>query len=194
MQYHQLTSYEQSLVNDQQLILTKNIILGKVVALLANVSEVYSSYINVKTPSEIFKIPSKIARGENYNGLPYVILDYPRNFAKTDMLAIRSFFWWGNYFSIFLMIAGEYKMKIEEKLIVALQSGQLDDWYIQLDDDKWNHYIESTNYQLVANCNFTNFSDFTFIKLAKKIPLHQWDQAKSFYEENFKFLAEMISR
>ena len=49
-------------------------------------------------PVEFFDVSPKISRGEQYLGLPYVMLDYPRIFSKENVFAIRTFFWWGNYF------------------------------------------------------------------------------------------------
>ena len=48
----------------------------------------------------------KIAKGENYLQLPYVLLDYPRCFDKENIFAIRTMFWWGNFFSITLHLSG----------------------------------------------------------------------------------------
>ena len=40
----------------------------------------------------------KISRGENYRGLPYLILDYPAYFSQKDIFAFRTMFWWGHFF------------------------------------------------------------------------------------------------
>ena len=83
------------MVRNSQWLLTKNIIMQKAYllfgeaaaglqALLAEDSAHASTYI----------LPSpKIAKGENYLGLPYVILDYPRIFGKEDVFAFRTMFW-----------------------------------------------------------------------------------------------------
>ena len=44
----------------------------------------------------------KISKGENYLGLPYLILDFPKKLEDENQFAVRNFFWWGNYFSTFL--------------------------------------------------------------------------------------------
>ena len=59
-------------------------------------------------PEEVLIQSPKISRGENYNGLPYVMLDYPRCFGKEDVFAMRTMFWWGNFFSITWHLKGKY--------------------------------------------------------------------------------------
>jgi hypothetical protein len=107
----QLSSAEMTLVCDPAWILTKNAIMTKVVALLAALSERYVEVYAPLTgegglpPTQ----PPKISKGENYRGLPYVMLDYPRIFGKEDVFAIRTMFWWGHYFSVTLHLKGIYK-------------------------------------------------------------------------------------
>lgn len=188
-----LSSYELLLVTDPQVMLTKNAIMKKVVAMFGETSHGYVDFASQNCIDELLQTPPKISKGENYLGLPYVILDYPRIFGKEDMLAIRSFFWWGNYFSIYLLISGEYKIRLEEHLEEAVLSGMLDDWMIQVNDDKWNHQIGVGNYKPLKALPGLSFKALPFIKLAKKIPLHEWDKASIFYENNFKILIGIIN-
>jgi len=57
----------------------------------------------------ILQVPPRISKGENYKGLPWVVLDYPRCFGRDDVLAVRTLFWWGHYFSVTLHLKGSYK-------------------------------------------------------------------------------------
>ena len=88
----QLSAEEMRLVRDAAWILTKNSVMGKVVAMFGELSGGW------KEP--------KISKGENYKGLPWVMLDYPRVFGKEDVYAIRTFFLWGHAFSITLHLKG----------------------------------------------------------------------------------------
>src|ERR1700722_15897376 len=94
-----LSAEEMRLVTDPAWILTKNSVMGKVVAMFAELSgEIRGGH--EKEP--------KISRGENYKGLPWVMLDYPRVFGREDVYAIRLFFLWGYAFSVTLHLKGEY--------------------------------------------------------------------------------------
>ena len=62
----------------------------------------------------------KISKGENYRGLPYVMLDYPRLFGREEVLAIRTFFWWGHGFSVTLHLKGGYRERISAGIATTL--------------------------------------------------------------------------
>jgi len=106
-----LSKYEMELVRDTEVILTKNRILKKVGSMFALLSEELANDAKGQLPNELIMVPAKVSRGENYGGLPYLILDYPRNFKKEDTFAIRVLFWWGNFFSITLHLSGSHQKK-----------------------------------------------------------------------------------
>src|SRR5438309_4807722 len=116
-----LTAYEMQLVTDAQILITKNTIIRKVYELFGKLSEEYREEVNCKIAGQNLISP-KISRGENYLGLPYVILDYPRQFAKDDVFAIRSFFWWGNFFSITLHLSGSYLKQYSATIESAIKN------------------------------------------------------------------------
>jgi hypothetical protein len=100
-----LSPSEAALVGNAEIILTKNSILQKTVALLAQLQEEITSQKALPP----FSPSAKISKGENYRGLPYAVLDYPRIAGGEDLFFIRSMFWWGHFFSSTLQLAGAYK-------------------------------------------------------------------------------------
>ena len=113
----QFSADELRLVTDEQVILTKNRIIEKISIFFGLLQSCYRiKSADIFSSLGIVQQP-KISRGENYNGLPYVILDYPRHFTKEDIFAIRTMFLWGNDFSITLHLKGRYKKLFEEPLI-----------------------------------------------------------------------------
>src|SRR6185436_1888331 len=110
---------EMELVSSPDIILTKNAILQKIKSFLEelqlkqqDVLQKYSSHL----PEEPLKISPKISRGENYKGLPWLVLDNPRYFQHNNIFAIRTMFWWGNFFSITLHVSGNNKAKFLERI------------------------------------------------------------------------------
>jgi len=121
-----LSAFEKQLVTDAGWILTKNKIIQKVLVLFGELNKAWlNNSILWQLPAALTEIPAKISRGENYEGLPYVMLDYPRCFGKEDVCAVRTFFWWGNFFSITLHLKGKYKLQIEQSIADAIQAGEL---------------------------------------------------------------------
>lgn len=187
-----LTAYEMQLVTDPQVLMTKNSIIKKVSEIFGDLAEKYKKEISLKIPDGKTLISPKISKGENYKGLPYVILDFPRQFSKTDIFAIRSFFWWGNFFSITLQLAGQYHQRYATTIQNAIDKRFYEEWYIGLLENQWEHHFESNNYSSLSRGTDYNIAELPFLKLAKKIPLNKWDETNTFFIENFRLLAETL--
>ena len=144
-----LSPEESSLVENSAWLLTKQRIIGKVYGLFGLLSEQYSAMLEGYAgfiPEEVPKVSPKIYKGEMYQQLPYVMLDHPRFFDQKDVFAIRTFFWWGNDFSIHLVLGGVYRNQFIQSLLGHLQEGTLDTWSIGVSDDPWEHHFERDNY------------------------------------------------
>lgn len=50
----------------------------------------------------------QIAKGENYEGYPYVMLDFPKCFRQGEIFTYRTMFWYGHYFIFSLLLAGRH--------------------------------------------------------------------------------------
>src|SRR5471030_2477872 len=93
-----LSPKEQELVLNTDWILTKNAVIQKVYALFGLLSASYQTMMEtcpVPNREEVLLRSPKISKGEQYEGLPWVMLDYPRHYLAADSFGIRTFFWWG---------------------------------------------------------------------------------------------------
>jgi len=179
-----LSPEEEALVATADWILTKNNVLQKIRQLLLVLQHGQQDLLLPvnSLPEEVLKSSPKISRGENYKGLPWLVLDYPRFFNKEEVFAIRTLFWWGNFFSITLHLAGNYKTKYETKIIDSFESLQKENFSVCINEDQWEHHFETSNYLPVHDLTGSQFSEIivkrSFIKLAKKIPLEQWNDVE----------------
>jgi hypothetical protein len=194
-----LSQKEMELVSNADLILTKNSILQKVNHLLAMLQikqQHHLKFFPAQLPVQAISSSPKISKGENYKGLPYLILDYPRFFEKEDICAIRTMFWWGNFFSVTIHLSGFPKQEAEEKLIIAYPLLKERGYYCYINDDQWQHHFETDNYISLAEISSTEFETLVrerpFIKLANKIPLQQWDNAEEILLTYFKQIIETL--
>ena len=188
-----LTDYERQLVTDSKILLAKNRIIQLVTDFFGDISAQYQkTFENYSNPATAL-VNAKISRGENYLGLPYVMLDFPRQFSKENVFAIRSFFWWGNFFSITLHLSGQYQQKYFSDIEKAIKKGLLNDWYIAHSENQWHHHFYSDNYVLIEQDKNYNIRNLSFLKIAKKISLVQWDEAEVFFIRNFKLLLEIAA-
>lgn len=163
----QLSPEEMLLVLDPGWILTKNSVMGKVVGLMGGLSTRYREIWGdatrgadgtytvdavrgadatygagaIRGAGSLGIEPGnvKISRGENYRGLPWVMLDYPRVFGREDVLAIRTFFWWGHSFSVTLHLKGTY----QRLYLPVIRSRRLElaaaGFHVGVSDDEWRH-------------------------------------------------------
>lgn len=195
-----LSPEEASLVTKADWILTKNSILQKTKQLLAviqteqqHIVKSYSSFF----AEEILNTSPKISKGENYKGLPWLVLDYPRYFNKENAFAIRTFFWWGNFFSGTFHLSGIYKRLYEIKIIRSFESLSIKGFSVCVNDDQWEHHFEADNYLPLHTFTAQGFEEIIskrdFIKLSKKIPLQQWNDAEKKLLEIFSQLINTLA-
>lgn len=144
-----LSDGELTIAADKNIILTKRAVIETAAALFNTlIPSINKSFSN--TISHIEKLSSsipKITKGENYNGFPYVILDYPTVFEKENIFAIRTMFWWGNFISLTLHLSGEFKKQFEKNILKTLNKEN--DFFIAISENEWQHHFEEDNYTKV---------------------------------------------
>jgi len=194
-----LSANELQLVCDKEWILTKQLIIEKVYHLFGTLALSMQEQVQkeFKTlPVQATKSSPKISRGENYEGLPYVIMDYPRHFTKESTLAIRTLFWWGNFFSINLHLSGACKEAAIPSLKSIFNELQQKDYTFCINTDPWQHHFRSDNYVPMKNLSALDFAARLhrgeFLKIAIKIPLQQWDAAPLFLEYHFREMTRLL--
>lgn len=165
----QLSPEEMRLVREPGWILTKNSIIKKVVGLFAGLSEDYRAALeglasapaatapNPAAPAAMVAVAGspfgspKISKGENYQGLPYVMLDYPRLFGREDVLAIRTFFWWGHSFSVTIHLKGTYRDHylpvLQQRWAELAAAG----FHVGISEDEWRHEHAPETYRPIVS-------------------------------------------
>lgn len=192
----QFSDAELTFMSDAEPILTKNRIIAKAKALLEELQQelVVQSQESFQQQKDLFAISPKVSKGENYLGLPYLILDFPRRFAVQDVFAIRSFFWWGNFFSSTLHLSGHYAEAAIEHIKKAYDGLSQQHYYIGVQPDPWMHHFEEDNYAAINTMDYEQFcallSAQPHIKIAAKWPLYQWPSAANILLQSWKFLLE----
>jgi hypothetical protein len=162
-------------------ILTKQRIIEKVYQLFGSLSlEMQSSIMRMQRllPAEILQSSPKISKGEQYEALPYVVLDYPRCFSKEHVFAIRTFFWWGNYFSISLHLKGKYQQQFARKIEQAIKEKKMEGYYVSFSGDEFGFNLQHKNCFLIDNETPIASKEVTegvFFKISNKISFEEWN-------------------
>ena len=179
----QLSAEEMRLVTDPAWILTQNSIVRKVVHLFADLS---AQWRQLPVPAALGAgREPKISKGEQYKGLPWVMLDYPRVFGREDVLAIRTMFWWGHSFHVTLHLKGKFlrlylpvlKQRRAELAAVGFEVG--------VSEDEWEHEHSNNTYDGWRDGEWT---ERPFLKLSARCELSRWTEAPSLLTEKFVVL------
>jgi hypothetical protein len=194
----QLSAEELLLVQNAEWLLTKNSIIEKVVVLFGELSQQMQPSIHEAAkplPEAVRASSPKISKGEKYEGLPWVMLDYPRVFGKEDTWAIRTFFWWGHFFTITLQLKGVYKQQHLQALLQNIAVLKQHDFYLGIADE-WQHHFREENYRSLRELDNSSIGELLsrnqFCKFSAKIPLHQWEQAYEILNSKYLVLLELL--
>lgn len=188
------TEKELRYIHDTDFLLTKGTVTEKVGGLLNQTHDLLKQYIaseNFAFPAQTQARAGKISRGENYQQLPYLLLDYPRKFTRQDVFALRTMFWWGQFFSVTFQLGGESWQRFRPT--VQYNAGELLTLPVSLciSDDPWQHHREPTYYQPVSEMSLEGMQrkleQQPFLKLVTFLPLRDWkslpDRALTFFRQ-----------
>ena len=188
---------EMELVSSPDIILTKNAILQKIKSFFEelqmkqqDILKKYSSQL----PEEVLKISPKISRGENYKGLPWLVLDNPRYFQHNNIFAIRTMFWWGNFFSITLHVSGNNKNDLLKNLTQNASLLAKNDFYIYNGTKEWEHDIDPDSYKKLSGINEEElqriFSTNNFLKIAVKFSIGSLEAIEDKLLRNYELMVK----
>ena len=185
-------------LSDTDFLLTKRLITEKVVDLLTNVEHGIKERIEqYNFPPKVLTLSGKISKGENYQGFPYLILDYPRKFNNEEVFAFRSMFWWGHFFSTTLHLGGKHWEEYRAHVIKRRELLTGGRWYICINQTPWQYHYQSDNYKIWDSMQeqeqLSLLESHPFLKLSKKWDLDQYEQFRTGAPETFVELMKLIN-
>ena len=188
---------EMELVSSPDIILTKNAILQKIKSFFEEIQmkqqDVLKKYSS-QLPEEVLRISPKISRGENYKGLPWLVLDNPRHFQHNNIFAIRTMFWWGSFFSITLHVSGNNKNDLLKNLTGNVSLLAKNDFYIYTGTKEWEHDIDPGSYKKLSGINEEElqriFSTNNFLKIAVKFSIGSLEAIEGKLLRNYELLVK----
>jgi hypothetical protein len=193
-----LSESELELLCQTDWILTKQRIIEKIYTLFGRCATQMQTAMPTDVLQAIGQTTPKIARGEQYQQLPWVMLDYPRLFTPHNTAAIRCFCWWGNFVSITLQLAGPAMaaaVPLVQQNFIALQAKG---YYVGVGADAWQHHFQQSNYLPLLALSAARFNEIItqkpFLKIATKIPLQEWDKTAFFLMDNFGLLSTFLPK
>lgn len=176
---YKISGQELSLLTDQEFLLTKRVIDSKVSGLLLSAQQNLSEYIKndqIELPSGVSTKPRKIAKGENYQSLPYWVSDYPAVLTKDHVWSFRTVVWWGHEVSFSLILKGKFRpsmhhLRIPNHSVDLLYSTHTDPWKLELTP------AYSTSFEQKSDEKIRRHYDQTdFIRLSERLTLNKINQ------------------
>tara|TARA_R110002049_G_scaffold241231_1_gene415039 strand:+ start:2694 stop:3275 length:582 start_codon:yes stop_codon:yes gene_type:complete len=138
------------------------------------------------------KATAKITRGENLKGLPYLILDFPQHFSKTEIFSFRLLFWWGNGFTLFLHLKNSQLEGLKNLIVREKETLNNEAFYVSTNGDEWEHDYLAANY--IKMGNFKADEPHNFIKFAFPISFNQSSDLKQIIIQKTNFLLSFLAK
>ncbi len=188
-----LTDKELSYLSNTDFLSTKRVIQQKVNQLLVETEEKMKVAIRqreVTVPARVQHQAGKISRGENYHGLPYQLLDFPRLFSRDDVFAFRTMCWWGNFYSVTWHLQGKSWQALQPHIQKAQHVLREEKVFVCVHDTPWEYHRQENNFLPVeaftGSALHQHFEDMPFMKFARFLPLEKGDQLPVFALKFFK--------
>lgn len=175
----QLSKEEIQLLQNADWLLTKNAIIEKLVGAMALLANEWQHQVPEQLrgmPGMAGMLPPKISRGEKYQGLPYVVLDYPRNYGQEQVFALRVLCWWGQFYSITLHTKGRYQHDWAPRISRNLGVLQQEGFKICLDTDEWEQDWRKPAFRSLDCLDSEILYQASFLKLSAIVEINQWEK------------------
>lgn len=139
-------------------------------------------------PPDTDQVKGQIARGENHKGFPFLSLDLPQKFSKTEFFTYRTLFWWGHYLGFSLILKGPNLDTYVSRLKNRRQDAAGTDIYIARHANPWEWEFNAENFARVSELSpetiQTLADTLQYLKLIRFFPVSKesfpeldWTQA-----------------
>lgn len=135
-----LSASEWELIADRQFFLAKARIMEKLHQQLEALRERLRAMlmgVPLLAPAGLDVERGQITRGERYHDLPFLYLDFPKFFSRTDKFTYRSLFWWGQSFVFALILQGPYLPIYKSRILGGLSYLAGQGYFLSTAVDPW---------------------------------------------------------
>ncbi len=114
------TSEEKNLIQDTHFFETKVRVTQKIKTLLHQLKpeiEKEARALKFLSPQGFDPENFQFVKGEHLRDFPYLYLDFPKHFNRTEKFSFRTLFWWGHYFIFSWILEGQYLDHYKKNLL-----------------------------------------------------------------------------
>jgi hypothetical protein len=151
-------------------------------------------------PADTDLIKGQIARGENHKGFPFLSLDLPQKFSKTEFFTYRTLFWWGHYLGFSLILKSPDLDTFSNRLQENRQDAACENVYLSQHTSPWEWEFSENNFTKVSELSKIEIQEIAdrlqYLKLIRIFPVSEesfpelnWGQAGI---QSFRDLVHMV--
>ena len=164
---------ELDILNNDDFLIKKEVITQKIIDYFNHISIELRKEDLPKKLCEYWdlSLAPKISRGEKYNSLPYIVLDYPSYFNKEDIFCFRVIFLWSKQFNCNLILRGEPLLKYESHL--KGNEGKLKKYgyILEYSSSPWKHEVNNKLHNSDDLIKYSFKKKEAYLKISKSLPL-----------------------
>ena len=179
---------EWDLINVTEIFRRKPAILKKVESYLEELRTALADELKTHPksyPPDTDLTKGQIARGENHKGFPFLSLDIPQKFSKTEFFTYRTLFWWGHYLGFSLILKGPDLNTYLNRLLEHRQDADCENIYLSQHTSPWEWEFSETHFAKVSELSKNEIQEaadrLQYLKLMRFFPVSD----KSFSELNW---------
>ena len=190
---------ELSLMGNAKVLLLKTQVIRKISDDFSRLEGEFKKILGNTTVHELpegtLQKAGKISRGENYKGLPYLVLDYPRLMTREQILNIRLLFWWGHYYSMSLHLAGNAWHLYKSRVISEPASHSPYKQFVQYKGSPWEHDVSLPSFIPIENFGAEKLKELDkahFFRIVNLLPLKGVEELEYFAKSTFEKFTSML--
>ena len=92
----------------------------------------------------------QIAKGENHKGFPFISMDMPQQFSKTEMFTYRTLFWWGHYLGFSFILKGDDLQVYLDRMISRKETQASAEIYFSSNPSPWEWEWTEENFKSLS--------------------------------------------
>jgi hypothetical protein len=172
------TAHEMEMLNHVEVFLHKPAIMKKGERFLNALGEGMIQELTrskISFPSGTKQDKTQLARGENNKGFPFLSLDIPQMFSKTEMFTYRTLFWWGHYLGFSLILKGDSLPRYAGKLIANKNNPAWSNVYLATTPTPWEWSWTDENFKRISDTPDTELQNIIenieYIKVMRFYPM-----------------------
>ncbi len=172
------SQHEWDLINVTEIFKNKPAILKKAENYLEELRSALAAELKAHPkpyPPDTDLTKGQIARGENHKGFPFLSLDIPQKFSKTEFFTYRTLFWWGHYLGFSLILKGPDLDNYLTRLKECQQDAACENVYLSQHTSPWEWEFNENHFAKVSELSKNEIQEIAdrlqYLKLMRFFPV-----------------------